>query len=289
MALTLKPELYCTALDVMTMILDLSTEKINYSQLPSIVVRPSNMLENYILQGDQMVNMALAQAYPTITSWRTTPWATPPVTPINPQTGTSSNTGNGVLLSVKPNAVTVNAAGDTTRAGYWIAKCTTNMTAGNKATGDYAIWSSNWGSQGTSKSFNSDITSTLGEVTIETDGWIDGSETQTGIDIDANDSFFFSIETAKKPVWMLSLTIATALTLNSVYLDMSNQASPFGSMFFTRATKMLDMIAKKELSIEAGLASLDIIPPTQIQYMINDYGTDDTKYMNNIYETYRSS
>jgi hypothetical protein len=278
---------YCTFLDVITFIMDVSVEKINFAQLANIIVRDSNAIRSYIMQADSIINMYLAEAYPSITSWTTDGWCTPPIIPISPDTGESQNSANSTarLLSVLANATGTDTT-ETPKSDVWQI---TTTTSGNSSTGRYALYSYNKGIQGTSKQFDADVTSTDGFITVESANWVSNSTTGTAFNVVLNDQFMFSYETAKQPIWALSVCLSAAYTLNSVYLDSTKSDSPFGSMFFNRVMKTLEMIRDKKLSIETGLAELDILPGTQVQYIINEYGQDSTRYMTDVYNTYRAS
>jgi hypothetical protein len=272
------PNLYCTFLDIINQLADVSTERINFSQLSNIIVRGSNQISSYILQADSIVRLYLYEAYPTISSWETTPWATSPIVPIDPSDGTSKNVGTARLLST--------TTATTATTGVWLLECT---KAGSKTVGEYSIYSFNTGNQGTTKSFNADVISTDGLVTIPTANWVDGSAAQAGFTASVGDQWMFSTINVKYTVWTLSVNLATAITLNSIYLGQSPVESPYGAMFFNRAMMLLEKLRKKEISIDVGLQEFNFLLPTQIKYDINEYGGDDTKTFTDTYENYRSS
>lgn len=278
MAVTARAALYCTFLDVIQMILDLSSENINFSQLSGIIVRSGNHVESYIKQADAMINAYLSEAYPTISNWTTTPWATGPIIPVNPNTGTSSNTGTASLLSVAPQA--------TATTGTWIISVS---TAGDTTTGRYTLYSYNAGNQGINLKFNEDVTSTNGCVKIEKDAWVDGSISQGGFAVVVDDKFMFSTINTKPLIWMISVTLSTAIALNSIYLGQSQTDSPYGAMFWNRAMYLLDKLAAKQISVEPGLEEFNQLVPTTIKYEIDDVGKDITKRMTDLYGTYKTS
>lgn len=281
MALTKRPKKYCTWLDVVQMILDVSTERINFSQLSNIIVRSGNHIEFYIQQADAMINMVLAEAYPRISqaSWYGNSWTTPPIIPVNPDTGTSNNGGNLSLLSV--------ACTETAYPAVWLLECTTEDTLAF-ADARYGLFSFLEGEQGTSKDFSASVTSTNGEIIIDPAAWVAMASIGATKTVDVSDKWMFSVNQSKIPLWMLSVALSTAFTLNSVYLGQSSTESPYGSMFFNRAKGMLDDIGKKKLAIETGLEEIDQLAPTIVKYVIDIYGNDNTKYLQDTYDSYRS-
>lgn len=273
--MSLRSELFSTPLDILQMILDISTIRTNLSSLQNVVVRPEQHLEYYIRQGDAIIKSYLAEAYPATTSWGYTPWGSSPIVPINPQTGLIKNNGNVLLLNA--------TISSTAKTAMWRLVCT---STGDASSALFRMESSLVGIQGTGKAFNATSASTNLDISIASTDWIDNSASQSGFNAQAGDEWLFSVIATYPLIWTISTNLATALTLNSLFLGQSQGESPSGSIFFNRAMALLEKLSKKQLAIDVGLSELDDLLPMELRYDIDSLGNDNTDYRSSEYDTY---
>ncbi len=263
-----RPSMYCTWIDVIGLVVvQASTGQSDFSaQEIFSKVRTISQIEGFISQASALVtsklnilNMSLLAA---------NPWSTIPLER-GKEGGSPANIGDGSLLGIQ-----VNEACDV--CAVWRTEI---ATKGNLSTARYDLYSYVEGVQGSNLSMGNDNESSNGDVTIGSNSFLYGSRNW-----ESYDSYYFSTILARQEIWMVTLTLAGAYLLNSVYTEESPNESKYGNILWSRGMSYLKDLqnGKSELS---GM-TVDM-SPIQIPYEISVWGRDLTKYQTNLADSYR--
>ena len=256
----LKPRLYSTFWDIVSVAQQISTEQVNISEQELWnIVKHKAQLESVCLQARSMIRAALEDLY-TEASFRTypvgeIPAATIPVRNVN-------NVGDTELLAIQ-----VNNSSVIPYTAAWQIKMTDDS--------NFSVISHLEGNQGTGET-GTDFTSSNGDVTILSTAWVSN---QAGLKNE--DEFWFTIYDVHPLIWAISVWLSTSFALDEIYTVESPNESNFGAKLFNRAKALLSKLQQPYHKDGYRLFSFgqDALTSVPVIYDVNMYGQDVSPYL----------
>jgi len=253
-----KRRMYSTYWDVISEVENIASEKIDISEQDvTNIVKYVGQIEAKIFQADNIIDSYLKRHY---SDFNIDSWATPPV-PDKDNTNISP-----YLRSVYVN----NTNTIDPYTATWIIEITS--TATNTL---YSLTSSLVGNQGTNLQCASDTTSTNGDVTILSSAWENISSLTVG------DKFYFSVIDVYPIINAISTMLATSMVLQSIYTEISPNASESAERMGRVAYGMLNRLQRPTASDGLRLDSFSEIDTKSllVSYRIDDLGYDSSPYL----------
>lgn len=219
------------------------------------IVMHQGAVENIILQGDQVILAYLSSAYVNDTGLRVSnSWATSPFAQME-----NSDT-DAKLIGVRVN-------NSTTVDPYTAAWVVTFSAATT-----FNVISSLEGTMITGGTTVADTTSSNGDVTFGSNGWVGNFTT--------NDKFFFSVVDAHPLVWGLSNMMATASVVSTLFGEEFPNLSSQAESLNKRASKILqDLSNPMKSGVKLSTYSGPSDSSTWVDYYINELGEDRSSYL----------
>jgi len=259
---TSKPRMFCTVVDIASIMKEAATELINLSsQTTQETIIYSGETEERIIEADSIILDKLRSVYgndsSTTSAYRViTPYCSIPY----PQySGAANNSGTGRLISVQAN-YQATAIGYT--AGYILQF--SSATA-------FGLTSTLEGLQSTTASTglatSANATSTNGDITILTGAWTGTPAT--------GDKFYFSYIDCYKLLNTISKYLSAAFVMQNITSGQAPSESSFGLIWYKRAMYLLDKLCQPDKPDGLSLESLPSFTTkdTQVDYPIDKYGT----------------
>lgn len=243
-----KKEVYATPLDILVLSMDFIRETTHSSKI--FVDDARAMMALYRARG--IIDLKLGNVVSGVTTFNTTPYASPPIKPAADSDGNGENTGSGVLNGIIPASTAVTER--------WIITFST--------TSAFSVTGSISGAQGTGSTATL-FTSTNSYISIPADAW---SGTPA-----VSDKFYVATYKQVPEIVMLASMLATGLIYKGSAAGNSPGDAPSGAKLYDDAMKMLDSIASGESSLIGVDMDLDT-RDLQTIYEPDVFGGDSSNY-----------
>ena len=256
-----KKEVYATPLDILVLSMDFIRETTHSSKI--FVDDARAMMALYRARG--IIDLKLGNVVSSVTTFNTTPYASPPIKPAADSDGNGENTGTGVLSGIIPASTAV----------------TERWTITFSSSTAFSVTGSISGAQGTGAT-NALFTSTNSYISIPTDAWSGSPST--------SDKFYVATYKQVPEIVMLASMLATGLIYKGSAAGNSPGDAPAGAKLYDDAMKMLDAIASGQagiLGVDMDLDTTDLQTIYEISpegYQVGNFATDEiSKYAASTY------
>lgn len=252
-------EVYSTPVDLRIMTLDFIRSVTHSSTI--FVDDPRATMA--LLRARGIIDLKLGNVVSGVTTFETTPYASPVLKPAADENGSGENTGTCSMLGLIPNSTAITE--------QW--QITFTSTTAFSATGSIS------GAQGTGTAGTA-FTSTNGMITIPTDAF-------TGTQAIGND-YYIAVYKHIPEIVLLSTMLATGLIYKGSAAGTAPGLSAEGAKLYDDAMKLLDSIVKGDsglLGISYDLDTTDL----QTIYEISPLGFDSSNYAQDPVNKYATS
>ncbi len=258
---TSKRASYSTFLDIINENEQIATEVIDQStqSVPGITTYVGK-IETEIYRADGIINGYLQKYYSIPTSFDTASWSSIPV-------AARGNTLNSTTAPRLGSVFINNSSTVDPRTAVW------KITADSATT--YSLFSYLEGSQGTGLVVSSDTTSTNGDVTILSAAWENTTSMADG------DKFYFSVTDVDPLINSISIKLATATILSSVYNEQMPNDSDQAIRLWREGIALLNKMQRpfESNGLRVGAYSAQSVKSISVAYKISAFGTDESPYI----------